>query len=180
MRAPRELRGHNRPPLPSDLSGLIDAAIDDGRTLNRYLYDLTDWGYCVVPVEGGLVRLGFAGMVMAARYELPTSGSLFPDDFRGIGGNVCGKLLALEKIRFGETMDALLALGYDGRNLLEYDGLGDAADVYRRLSVDQLEAVDKWDESHGLNGAHFSDWWHFDEFARDAALMASDFRAVGL
>ena len=92
--------------LPGTLSGLLAAAIDDARRLDRDGYRPASmrW-HC--PVEEGPCEVCLAGSVIARTYRSSRSLAILPSMF---SFPIYRKLYALENMRCGEWLNAYLTL----------------------------------------------------------------------
>ncbi len=92
--------------LPGTLSGLLAAAIDDARRLDRDCYRPASFRWHC-PVEEGPCEVCLAGSVIARTYRSSRSLAMLPSMF---SFPIYRKLYALENMRCGEWLNAYLTL----------------------------------------------------------------------
>lgn len=165
--------------LPDKPSELIYMADDVIESLDRRLYT-PDYRCCHSPRIADC-RVDLTGMFMATRLGVDWRELADPEMFKGYSGNLYGKLVAIEELQLGEYKDALIALGYDGRGLAVFDHRYDYHLLIERLTEDQLEEINRWeDEMLGITNDYFTEWDEIPEFLRVLNLLGRDLRGVGL
>lgn len=165
--------------LPDKPSELIYIADDIVESLDRRFYT-PDYRVCHSPRIADC-RVDLTGMFMAARLGVDWRELAGPEMFKGYPGNLYGKLVAVGELQFGDYKGALCALGYDGRGLAEFDDAYHYYAVVERLTEDQLEEINRWeDEMVGITNDYFTEWDEIPEFLRVLNLLGRDLRSVGL